>query len=870
MSIKLTKQSFEIMEIAYQNARSCNFDYVRSQDILLAMFKVQDSGASYILGKHGIVFSKMKSLIEVAIMIDKKSFSSKEEMYYFGKMREREKIPNNLPLKMINESEATEVVEGFENYKVSDPVSLALEYSKELAFQSKLSGEIESYWILCGLVQEDSNAFALLNKYIYTYEIDIFQMNIRKLFSPNNFPTFHYRHDGYYAEEEAQKNRLNNKIWNKLDNPNYSLLEDFTNDLTKLAKDELLKPVIGRKKELRQIEIDLSRRDKNNVVLIGEGGVGKSAIIEGLANSIASNDIPSLKNRRILQFNLKELFSTVSGNYDRAILRLIEEMKKEKDVILFIDEIHMLGLVKNLTDTLKPVMARSDFRIIGATTPGEWFQYLENDSALVRRFEKVLIDEPSIEDAIKIITNIIPVYENFHGIRYSIEAIEGAVKLSKRYLSHERLPDSAITVLDNAAALLNLDKENSQLTKYYDVTKDLKGKLERAQSIDFNDDEIERLKQEIKAYQLDYERCHNSLITVNSDKLPIVTLDYVKSVLQSKTNIPMNQFEEINEDEKEKNIAERKKLSNLKKFLSEKIIGQDQATELIADSIIRAKAGFHKGDRPIGVFLFAGTTGTGKTVTAKVLSEELFGNKDKLIRFDMSEYQQQHEVAKLIGAPPGYVGYGKGGLLTNAVKRNPYSVVLFDEIEKAHPNVFDLFLQIFDDGRLTDSLGFTTDFSNTIIIMTTNLGASQINQKKTIGFNRTQLSELEYDHIDEQIKESSQVFFRPEFLNRLDEIVTFKPLKKGDMRKIAKIELHHVANFVKENGYHLIFDNEVIHFLVDLFFDPKNGARPIRRGIEKTVFNSISSLVIKEMIKKGDTLKMQIVDNQLEITRIDL
>ena len=666
----------------------------------------------------------------------------------------------------------------------------------------------------------------------------------------NSWFRFRDLSDGKAERERASKERRAAHISSKLSNPDYSLLNDIATDITLKARNGELMEIVGRDDEIRKVEIALTRRDKNNVVLLGDGGVGKSAIVDGIAMRIARDEALSLKGKKILQFSLNDLNATFGVFSSECIKRFIEEMKREKDVILFIDEVHMLGRAKHLTDLLKPLMARGDFRIIGATTPSEWNTYVSADTAFVRRFEKVIVEEPSIEDTIKIVETIAPAYENFHHANFEDDTIELAVKLAKKYLKREKLPDSAFTIIDNAGALVRIEanQEVTLIRDYQNEVDELKKELEIAQGIEYNEVAVEEIRSKLNLKLSEFQGARNNLTSTHYDLK--ITKDDIKKAVEHKTNLKVkNQDMKVGKDADNQELL---RLSNLKNILAEKVIDQSDATNSIAEAVIRSKTGFRNPKRPIGVFLFLGTSGVGKTETAKVLSEELTGSVDDLIRLDMSEYQQEHEVSKLIGAPPGYVGFGKGGILTNAVKSNPKSVVLLDEIEKAHPKVYDLMLQVFDDGILTDGMGQKVDFTNTIIILTSNLGLNAIKKDKRVGFTMVKTNGICEQIIREQTMEAVHNFFRPELLNRIDEIVTFKPFSESTILRITRLLLEKEVEMIKESGYELECTEKAVELLATRTYDPENGARPIRRGITKLIETPLSELIINNRLNKGD------------------
>lgn len=720
-----------------------------------------------------------------------------------------------------------------------------------MRLQNSPDGVIDSYWLLSGISQEqETNAHQLIYKqYLSTGRSSYSEDGLLDVFT-NSWFRFRDLSDGKAERERASKERRAAHISSKLSNPDYSLLNDIATDITLKARNGELMEIVGRDDEIRKVEIALTRRDKNNVVLLGDGGVGKSAIVDGIAMRIARDEALSLKGKKILQFSLNDLNATFGVFSSECIKRFIEEMKREKDVILFIDEVHMLGRAKHLTDLLKPLMARGDFRIIGATTPSEWNTYVSADTAFVRRFEKVIVEEPSIEDTIKIVETIAPAYENFHHANFEDDTIELAVKLAKKYLKREKLPDSAFTIIDNAGALVRIEanQEVTLIRDYQNEVDELKKELEIAQGIEYNEVAVEEIRSKLNLKLSEFQGARNNLTSTHYDLK--ITKDDIKKAVEHKTNLKVkNQDMKVGKDADNQELL---RLSNLKNILAEKVIDQSDATNSIAEAVIRSKTGFRNPKRPIGVFLFLGTSGVGKTETAKVLSEELTGSVDDLIRLDMSEYQQEHEVSKLIGAPPGYVGFGKGGILTNAVKSNPKSVVLLDEIEKAHPKVYDLMLQVFDDGILTDGMGQKVDFTNTIIILTSNLGLNAIKKDKRVGFTMVKTNGICEQIIREQTMEAVHNFFRPELLNRIDEIVTFKPFSESTILRITRLLLEKEVEMIKESGYELECTEKAVELLATRTYDPENGARPIRRGITKLIETPLSELIINNRLNKGD------------------
>ena len=837
------------------NHRIIKKDYkvIETQDILFCILDICDTGMGYALGYYSLTKSKLLREYSKGKFIgnEQRCTLETDEIKDFSKRRVMHEWITSSPVEIIQEPSSSYYLSECDEFPISEYLKLIFDFAEEMRLQNSPDGVIDSYWLLSGISQEqETNAHQLIYKqYLSTGRSSYSEDGLLDVFT-NSWFRFRNLSDGKAERERASKERRAAHISSKLSNPDYSLLNDIATDITLKARNGELMEVVGRDDEIRKVEIALTRRDKNNVVLLGDGGVGKSAIVDGIAMRIARDEVLSLKGKKILQFSLNDLSATFGVFSSECIKRFTEEMKREKDVILFIDEVHMLGRAKHLTDLLKPLMARGDFRIIGATTPMEWSAYVSGDTAFVRRFEKVMVEEPSIEDTIKIVEAIAPAYENFHHANFENDTIELAVKLAKKYLKREKLPDSAFTIIDNAGALVRIDanQEVTLIRDYQNEVDELKKELEVAQGIEYNEVAVEEIRRKLNLKLTEFQGARNNLTSTRYD-LKITKYD-IKKAVEHKTNLKVkNQDMKVG---KEADNQELLRLSNLKNILAEKVIDQSDATNSIAEAVIRSKTGFRNPKRPIGVFLFLGTSGVGKTETAKVLSEELTGSVDDLIRLDMSEYQQEHEVSKLIGAPPGYVGFGKGGILTNAVKSNPKSVVLLDEIEKAHPKVYDLMLQVFDDGILTDGMGQKVDFTNTIIILTSNLGLNAIKKDKRVGFTMVETNEICEQIIREQTMEAVHNFFRPELLNRIDEIVTFKPFSESTILRITRLLLEKEVEMIKESGYKLECTEKAVELLATRTYDPENGARPIRRGITKLIETPLSELIINNRLNKGD------------------
>ena len=720
-----------------------------------------------------------------------------------------------------------------------------------------------------------------------------------------------------------KKVRGNQKVDNKNAEENLKALEKYSTDLTALARKGKLDPVIGRDDEIRRIVQVLNRRTKNNPVLIGEPGVGKTAIIEGLAQRIVRGDVPeSLKNVKLVSLDLGALVAGAKykGEFEERLKAVLKEVENSNgEIVMFIDELHMVvgaGASEGAMDAgnlLKPMLARGVLRTIGATTVNEYRKYIEKDPALERRFQPIMVNEPSIEDTISILRGLKEKYEVHHGVRILDSALIEAVKLSDRYITDRFLPDKAIDLIDEAASSLRIqidsmpeeidtlsrqkiqleierealkkeddnEETTAKINQISSEINELSGKIDvlkkqwEAEKASITGEagikeEIEKTKQKIEEaerntdLQTAAELKYGKLLELQKQLTAIqgkekvsnrllkeeITDEDIANVVSKWTGIPVNKLVE----------SEKQKLINMEEILHKRLIGQDEAVQTVSDAIRRARSGLKDPKRPIGTFLFLGPTGVGKTELAKALAEFMFNDEDALIRIDMSEYMEKHNVARLVGAPPGYVGYEEGGQLTEAVRRKPYSVVLFDEIEKAHPDVFNIMLQIFDDGRLTDSKGRTVDFKNTLIIMTSNIG-SDIILESTVN---SMISPEEFDKTKEEILELLKTRFKPEFLNRIDETIFFKALTLQQLSKIVDIQMEYLRKRLAEQEIDLLITEDAREFLAHRGFNPIYGARPLKRTIRQLVENPLSKLLLSQNFLKGDEIVID-VDND-EIT----
>ncbi len=633
----------------------------------------------------------------------------------------------------------------------------------------------------------------------------------------------------------------------------YRTLEKYSRDLTQLAREGKLDPVIGRDKEILRVMQVLSRRTKNNPVLIGEAGVGKTAIVEGLAQKIASNDVPEiLMGKRVTSLDLGAMIagSRFRGEFEERLKAAIEEVQRsEGEIILFIDELHTVvgaGAAQGAMDAsnmLKPALARGELQCIGATTLDEYHKHIEKDSALERRFAPVFVDEPTIEDTILMLHGLRDRYEAHHKVHFSDEALTAAARLSSKYVPDRHLPDKAIDLMDEAAAKLRV-----ALFSLPPELKDMKTELDKLMA----EEELAGVERDYeraarkKAERLRLEEEFNTQRDVweTEHKLDeVVDVNDIAQVVAQWTGIPVSQMME----------SEADRLLHMEERLSERVIGQSEAIKAISDAIRRARAGLKDPRRPIGSFIFIGPSGVGKTELAKALAEFMFGDEEALVRLDMSEYREQHTVSRLFGAPPGYVGYEEGGQLTEAVRRRPYRVILFDEIEKAHPEVWNALLQILDDGRLTDGQGQVVDFRNTVLIMTSNLGTEFVRQGGTLGF--LQDASSDEDRIQhEKIQKALKTTFRPEFLNRIDEIIMFSPLSIEQMYKIVDLQMKEVRERLAEHGLDVAITESAVKWLAEVGFDPSFGARPLRRALQKHIESPLSISVLAGQFQKGDTV----------------
>ena len=791
-------KSNEALNTAITEAEELGHDYIGSEHILLGILKQPDSVAGQVLSGRSITYSSVRS-----ILVD-------------------------------------EIGRGPQTALDADDFTPRCKYILQSSvYIAKASGQdlVGTEHLLAAILR-DPICFAarVINSYGVSSSMLIDDMNKRLMNSADSSSE-----DDYSGGEEGDGKSGS------------SVIEKYGKDLTKLAKEGRIDPVIGRKEEIERVIEILLRRTKNNPCLIGEPGVGKTAIAEGLALKIVKGEVPDLlKNKRIISIDLTSMVagSKYRGDFEERIKKFIDQVEKDGNIILFIDEIHNIvgaGSAEGSSDAaniLKPALARGELQLIGATTTDEYRKYIAKDGALERRFQPVTVGEPTEEEAVEILKGIKDKYEAHHKVKITDEAINAAVKLSARYVGDRYLPDKAIDLIDEACAKVRL-----KTYKQPDSVKELEDKLKKVtaeKESAVNAQEFEqaaKLRDEEKEIQEKLSSAQLKWDSATSRKLGEVTPDDIAEIVSSWTHIPVSKL----------TLEESKRLLNLESELHKRIIGQDEAVSAVAKAIRRSRVGLKDPKRPIGSFIFLGPTGVGKTELCKALAEAMFGDENAIIRLDMSEYMEQYSVSKLIGSAPGYVGYDEGGQLTEKIRRRPYSVVLFDEIEKAHPDVFNMLLQVLDDGILTDSQGRKVSFKNAIIIMTSNVGATQITQsQRTLGFSgggSVQTNQEIHDAVMGELKKT----FRPEFLNRVDDIIVFSRLTKENIREIAGKMLKEVSARVKEMDIGLEFTDKAIDKISDEGFDDVYGARPLRRAIYNNIEDKLSEQILEGNVKAGKT-----------------
>ncbi|MDD3270951.1 MAG: ATP-dependent Clp protease ATP-binding subunit, partial [Syntrophomonadaceae bacterium] len=644
-------------------------------------------------------------------------------------------------------------------------------------------------------------------------------------------------------------------------------LDAFSRDLTQDAAEERLDPVIGREKEIERVVQILSRRTKNNPVLIGDPGVGKTAIVEGLAQRINDNQVPEiLNNKRVVALDLSTMVAGTKyrGEFEDRLTKIVNEIKLAGDVIIFIDELHTIvgaGAAEGAIDAaniLKPSLARGEFQCVGATTLNEYRKHIEKDAALERRFQPIVVDEPGEEESIEILKGLRDRYEAHHGVKIKDEAITAAVKLSVRYISDRFLPDKAIDLIDEAGSRVRLAN--------YVLPEELKEKESHMEELIKEKEEAINAQEYEKAAQLrDQEQKLRD--TIENERKEWVSKrnlqggsvgeEEIAEIVASWTGIPISKLA----------IEESERLVHLEDILHQRVVGQEEAVKAVSRAVRRARAGLKNPQRPIGSFVFLGPTGVGKTELARALAEAMFGSEDAILRLDMSEYMEKHAVSRMIGSPPGYVGYDEGGQLTEKVRRKPYSVILLDEIEKAHPDVFNILLQILEDGRLTDGQGRTVDFRNSVVIMTSNVGAQNLNATKKVGFTSAVDEAENYSRMKERVMEQLKHTFRPELMNRIDEMIVFASLNEAELKQIIDILLLDLTKRVEENGYTMEINVAARELIMKEGYEPAYGARPLKRAIQKLVEDRVSEEILKRTVEPGDKILIDAVDGKILVRK---
>ncbi len=792
-----TEKANEALNYTISSAEYFGHTYVGSEHLLLGLLKTGSGVACAVLNKKGITVDKVEELIE----------------------------------DVIGTGSATSLSPDMFTPRAKRILETAMKLSRKNG-----KNLVGTEHILMGLLSDGDNyAIRFLNE----LDVDVASLTTEAVKSVGQA-------DDFSADKGAKKN----------DKAHAPTLEKYGHDLTKEAAEGKIDPVIGRAEEIERVIQILCRRTKNNPCLIGEPGVGKTAIAEGLALKISSGDAPEiLRNKRIISLDLTGMVAGTKyrGDFEERIKSVIDEVTADDDIILFIDEVHTLvgaGSAEGATDAaniLKPALARGDLQLIGATTLSEYRKNIEKDAALERRFQPVSVEEPSVGNAILILKGIRDKYEAHHNVKITDEAIEAAVNLSARYIADRFLPDKAIDLIDEAGSRLRI--RASKASPEVKAAEDELGRISAEKEAAINNQDFEKaadlrdkekeLSEKLKNLKLDGAKS-------NDNTLGEVTPEEIAEIVSGWTGVPVSQLTR----------EESERLLNMEDILHSRIIGQDEAVTAVSKAIRRGRVGLKDPKRPIGSFIFLGPTGVGKTELCKALAEAMFGSESAMIRLDMSEYMEKHTVSKLIGSPPGYVGFEEGGQLTEKVRRNPYSVILLDEIEKAHPDVFNVLLQVLDDGVLTDSQGRKVNFKNTVIIMTSNIGARLITEKKTsLGFTSAEGMEEGMNDIKQKITAELKKEFRPEFLNRLDDIIVFHKLSEADILKIAVNMLNNLSVRAKDMGVEVTFDESVAAQVAKVGFDPIYGARPLRRAIQSNVEDALSEKLLEGEIAKGDNVR---------------
>ena len=803
MHKRYTPQAGKVLELAEKLAKKLQHNYIGTEHILAGLLQEGTGVAAKVLAENHLEEKKLLELIEElispgdrAILLDADGYSPRTQ-------------------------------------KVLDTAEKEAEH-----FNSE---EVGTEHLLLAVIKENESAAVRL--------LNTLSMNLQKLYVDLLVAM---GEEGSFSREELKSSRGRKR--NLEATP---VLDQYSRDLTKLATEGKLDPVIGREEEIRRVIQILSRRGKNNPCLIGEPGVGKTAIAEGLAQQISLGLVPEpVAGKRVITLDLSSMIagSKYRGEFEERIKKVIREVIGAGNILLFMDELHTIigaGGAEGAMDAsniLKPYLARGELQMIGATTVEEYRKYIERDAALERRFQPVMVEEPSVEATVEILKGLRRFYERHHQVAITEEGIEAAARLSDRYVSDRFLPDKAIDLMDEAAAKVRLEgmKDSTDLQdiriEINRVTDEMEEAIQRMEI-----KAASELRKEKEALQADYEKLQKKAKKALKRKKAEVGENEIAEVVAQWTKIPVKRLAE----------EETVKLRKLESVLHKRVIGQEEAVTAVAKAVRRGRVGLKDPNRPIGSFLFLGPTGVGKTEISKALAEAMFGSEDAMVRVDMSEYMEKHSVSKMIGSPPGYVGYDEGGQLSEKVRRNPYSVILFDEIEKAHPDVFNILLQVLDDGHITDAQGRKIDFKNTIIIMTSNAGAQSIIEPKALGFASMEDAKHNYDRMKDSVMEEVRRIFKPEFLNRIDETIVFHALTKEDMKKIVGLMAKTlVTRCKKQMGIELRITGNVKAYIVDAAYEPKYGARPLRRMIQNKIEDGLAEEILSGRIEAGDTVEV--------------
>ncbi len=810
MSNRFTERAQRVILIAQEEAKRLNHDYVGTEHILLGLIALGEGVAAQVLANLGVDLRRVRSEIE-------KIVGTGDNVMLLGE------IPFTPRAKKV------------------------LEYAVEEA-QHMGHSYVGTEHLLLGLIREEEGVAARVLENL-GLRLDVVREEVLNLLGEGQTPQ---------VGTPQAPTRTKSKT---------PTLDEFGRDLTAMARDGRLDPVIGRADEIERVIQILARRTKNNPVLIGDPGVGKTAIVEGLAQKISSGDIPEiLASKRVLTLDLAAVVAGTKyrGEFEQRLKNIIEEIRRSKNsIILFVDELHTVigaGAAEGAIDAsnmLKPALARGELQCIGATTLDEYRKYIEHDAALERRFQPITVDPPSVEETVEILKGLREKYETHHKAKYEDEALQAAAELADRYITDRFLPDKAIDLIDEAGSRARL-----QTTQAPPAFKEKEAEIEEVvkdKSSAISGQEYEkaaRLRDKEKDLRKALEETKKKWREKRDQTVPTITAEDIATVVSKWTGVPVNRLTE----------TETEKLMHMEDNLHKRVIGQEEAIRAISQAIRRSRTGLKEPRKPIGSFLFLGPTGVGKTELARALAEFMFGNDDAMIRIDMSEYMEKFAVSRLIGAPPGYVGYEEGGQLTEAVRRKPYSVVLLDEIEKAHPDIFNILLQIMDDGVLNDNLGHKVSFKNTVFIMTSNVGARLISKGKSLGFVASESAERDYRAMKDTVMDEVKRVFNPEFINRIDEILVFHPLSEADMTNILELMLKRMEGKLKDQGYKVDVSPEAKKFLVETGFDPNYGARPLLRTIQRTIEDPLAEEILQKKFEPGATVYVNFDESAKKLT----